>query len=363
MVQSLEGMDLLERVREVARRVEGRLDRVETEEATKTALVMPFIGHVLGYNVFDPSEVVPEFVADVGIKKGERVDYAILRDDAPVMIFECKKYGADLGINQASQLYRYFSVTQARFGVLTDGVTYWFFSDLEEPNKMDSRPFFVLDLTDFDDLEVEELRRFTKASFDVDKILSTAKDLKYIREIKGLLARECAEPSEELARFFAGQVYEGMRTRTVVEQFKGVTKRALEQFITDEVNSRLRSAMRRETPDPDDEPGADAEQAGQPGIVTTEEEVQGYLIVKAIVSQDIPPERVAIRDRQTYCGILLDDNNRKPICRLFFDSGQKYLGLINEDRSVERVPIDSPEGIYGYADRLRDTVRRYDAAR
>ena len=243
MVQWLEGMDLLERVEEVANRARKRLEKVETEEATKTALVMPFISQVLGYNVFDPSEVVPELTADVGTKKGEKVDYAIIQDDKPVMLFECKRYGTALDKDHASQLYRYFSVTQARFGVLTDGIVYRFFSDLEEPNKMDDRPFFELDLLDVNDAEVEELRRFTKASFNIDQILSNAKDLKYTREIKRILADEWTNPSEDLARYFAGHIYEGRQTKSVVDQFLRVTKKALSQFLNDRVNDRIKSAL------------------------------------------------------------------------------------------------------------------------
>ena len=366
MVQSLEGMDLIDRVREVSSRAQKRLDKIETEEATKNALVMPFINHVLGYNVFDPGEVVPEFTADVGTKKGEKVDYAILQDDAPVILFECKKYGAELDKDHASQLYRYFSVTQARFGVLTDGMVYRFFSDLEEPNKMDGRPFFEFNLLDFNDAEVEELRRFTKTSFDLDQILSTAKDLKYIREIKRLLAKEWAEPSEDFARYFAGQVYDGQRNKAVVEQFVRVTKKAFQQFLADRVNDRLKSALQGAAEEEDvteqTVPEPVAEDTGTPGIVTTEDEWQGYFVVKAIVSQDIPAGRVAIRDMKSYCGVLLDDTIRKPICRLLFDGEQKYLGLVNEDKSIERVAIESVDGIYEHADRLRETVRRYDSA-
>ena len=367
MVQSLEGMDLIDRVREVSSRAQKRLDKIETEEATKNALVMPFINHVLGYNVFDPAEVVPEFTADVGTKKGEKVDYAILQDDAPVILFECKKYGAELDKDHASQLYRYFSVTQVRFGVLTDGMTYRFFSDLEEPNKMDGKPFFEFNLLDFQDAEVEELRRFSKASFDLDQILSTAKDLKYTREIKRLLAREWAEPSEEFARYFAGQTYDGLKTKAVIDQFVRVTKKALHQFLADRVNDRLKSALQGdaemndapEQSQPASEPTV--EETGSSGIVTTEDELQGYFAIKAIVSQDVSAARVAIRDTKSYCGVLLDDNNRKPICRLFFNGDQKYLGLVNEDKSIERVPIESIDSIFQHADRLRETVRRYEA--
>ena len=368
MVQSLEGVDLAERVREVSSRASKRLERVATEEATKTALVMPFINHVLGYNVFDPSEVVPEFTADVGTKKGEKVDYAILQDDMPVMLFECKKYGAKLDKDHASQLYRYFNVTRARFGVLTDGIIYRFFSDLEEPNKMDDRPFFELNLLDFNDSEVEELRRFTKASFDLDQILSNAKDLKYTREIKRLLTNEWSNPSEDLARYFASQIYDGTKTKAVIDQFLRVTKNALNQFLSDRVNDRLKSALQGvseqvEASEPsqvDSEP--EKEDPGSRGIITTYDELQGYFVVKAIVSQDTSSDRVAMRDTKSYCGVLLDDNNRKPICRLYFNGEQKYLGLFDENKSVERIPIDSPDNIFLYADRLRETVRRYTEA-
>ena len=140
MIQSLEGMDLADRLREMSSRIRQRVENVKTEEATKTALVMPFINHVLGYNVFDPAEVVPEFIADVGTKKGEKVDYAIFRNGDPIMLFECKHYGVDLGKEPASQLYRYFSVAKARFGVLTDGVIYRFYSELLAKNR--NRPGF-----------------------------------------------------------------------------------------------------------------------------------------------------------------------------------------------------------------------------
>ena len=275
-MKSLEGMDLIDRMREVSSRMRARLDKISTEEATKNALVMPFINHVLGYHVFDPSEVVPEFTADVGTKKGEKVDYALLQDDTPVMLFECKRYGANLDDEPASQLYRYFSVTQARFGVLTDGVIYRFYSDLVEANKMDTKPFFELNMLEFSDAEVEELRRFTKTSFDLEQILSTAKDLKYTREIKRLLANEWLEPSEEFVRYIAGQVYDGSRTKAVMDQFTRITKKALSQFLTDRINDRLTSALQGDaaaasTPEePAAEPGSAKDETDD--IVTIESE-------------------------------------------------------------------------------------------
>lgn len=112
-----------------------------TEEATKTALIMPFFS-LLGYDVFNPMEFIPEFVADVGTKKGEKVDYAIMNEGKPVILIEAKGVDDDLTKHDA-QLFRYFTVTDAKFAILTNGIVYKFFTDLEEPNKMDEKPFLL----------------------------------------------------------------------------------------------------------------------------------------------------------------------------------------------------------------------------
>ncbi|WP_313033128.1 type I restriction endonuclease [Massilia alkalitolerans] len=159
-------MDLIDQLRTLATRIQNTKSLIQTEEATKNAMVMPFI-QLLGYNVFDPTEVTPELVADIGTKKGEKVDYAILRNGDPIMLFECKKCGADLHINHAGQLFRYFHVTESRFGVLTNGLKYRFFTDLEQPNKMDDTPFFEFDILDFKERDVEELKKWTCQKFCV----------------------------------------------------------------------------------------------------------------------------------------------------------------------------------------------------
>ena len=151
-------MDLIDRLQNLSARIKRQKDSVSTEEAAKTAFVLPFI-QSLGYDVFNPSEVVPELTADHGVKKGEKVDYGIKQDNQIVMLVECKPVGADLAAKHAGQLFRYFSVTDARFGVLTDGVKYLFFTDLDRPNQMDQRPFFEFDLLDFGDQEIEELKK------------------------------------------------------------------------------------------------------------------------------------------------------------------------------------------------------------
>ena len=363
MDPTLEGIDLVDRMSEISKRMRSRLDKISTEEATKNALVMPFINHVLGYNVFDPSEVVPEYTADVGTKKGEKVDYALIQDDEPVMLFECKKYQSNLDDEPASQLYRYFSVSQARFGVLTDGISYRFYADLDELNKMDLKPFFEINMLEFTDAEVEGLRRFTKPFFNLEQILSTAKDLKYTREIKRILTSEWSEPSEEFVRYLAGQVYAGPRTKAIIEQFSRITKKALGQFLNERIKARLTSALQdapAEANDAEEQTTIPDDTEDDDGIVTTEDEWQGYYALKAILMSEVSPDRVTIRDRKTYCGILLDGNVRKPICRLHFNRKQKFVGLF-DGGSEERVQIDSIDDLLLYGGRFKATVQGYDA--
>ena len=350
---------MADRLREVSGRIAKRLDSVKTEEATKTALVLPFITHVLGFNVFDPDEVVPEFTADVGTKKGEKVDYAIVANGAPIMLFECKHYGVDLSKEPASQLYRYFSVTAARLGVLTDGVTYRFFSDIDEPNKMDQRPFLELNMLDAESIDADEVKRFTKPAFDLDKILDTSKDLKYTREILRLLAAEWANPSEALVRHFASQIYDGVKTKAVVEQFERATRKAMHQFLTRRISDRLKSALSSD----EEEPAASGDNAqpaevAESDIVTTEEELRGFYAVTAILAPDVAADRVILRDSKSRCSIVLD-HWKQTICRLYFNSPHKKIGLIGPEWTEEKVAIEQVNDIFAHAPRIRETARRY----
>ena len=371
-------VDFIDKIRELTVRIPKQLDYIQTEEATKNALIMPFIS-ALGYNVFDPTEVTPELNADVGIKKGEKVDYAILKDGKPVILFECKHHAADLGKVHASQLYRYFSVTEARFGVLTNGLIYWFYTDLEAPNKMDGKPFFEFNLLDIRETAVEQLKKFTKSSFDVNNILTSASELKYTREIRSILLDLMQEPSDEFVKFIVSQVYTGRITQVVREQFSQLIRQAFKQIVSDQISERLKTALASETgvivtataeplmPAQGIPAEMNAPSIPASGIHTTEEEIEGYHIVRAILREIIEVKRITMRDVQSYCGIILDDNNRKPICRLYFNSTQKYIGFFSGEREStkdgqkeEKVPIASLDDLYKFADRLKVTIIRYD---
>jgi hypothetical protein len=357
-------MDLIDQMRVLASRIANTRSMIQTEEATKNAMIMPFI-QALGYNVFDPLEVTPELVADVGTKKGEKVDYAILRDGKPIILFECKKSGADLNINHAGQLFRYFHVTEARFGVLTNGLIYRFFTDLEQPNKMDEKPFFEFSIFDFKERDVEELKKFAKSAFDIETILTTANDLKYTRAIQTKFAELVANPSEGFVRLLSSDILGSKRfTPAIQDQFTVITKRAFEQFIGERINERLKGAMSPESVTVSDNNTVVVQEeslvATEQGVITSSEELEGFHTVRAIVRDLVPTRRVAMRDSQSYCAIFLDDNNRKPICRLRFNNSQKLkLGFFNVHKEEEQVPLESVDDIYNYAEQIRATVASY----
>jgi hypothetical protein len=321
-------------------------------------MVMPFI-QALGYNVFDPTEVTPELCADVGLKKGEKVDYAILREGKPIILFECKRSGGDLNINHAGQLFRYFHVTEARFGVLTNGLVYRFFTDLEKPNKMDEKPFFEFDILDFKDRDVEELKKFAKSLFDVETILTTASELKFTRTIQNRLAEWMTNPSEEFVRLLAADLLGGRRfTPQVKDQFTLITCRAFEQMLSERINERLKGAMTQETPLQALKSEVPAVKlTDDPGIITTPEEIEGFHIVRSILRGLVGSKRIVMRDALSYCAVLLDDNNRKPICRLRFNNTEKLsIGLCNDKKEEERISLSHLDNLYDYADRLKATV-------
>lgn len=347
-------MDLIDRIESITHKIEKNINNLETEEATKNALIMPFISTVLGYDVFDPNEVVPEFTADVGTKKGEKIDYAIRQEDKVIILIEAKRAAETLQSKHSSQLYRYFSVTHARVAILTNGIDYWFYTDLDAPNKMDEKPFMEINLSEFDKSLIPELKKLTKANFDIDSVINSAGELKYTRQIKKVLQDNYNEPSEDFVRLLAKQVYSGVITQKVLEQFTDISKRAFSQLINEQINSRLQGALTQSSSRPEEAEDAASENETQSKIETTEEEIEGYHIVKGLVRDIISPERIVHRDTQSYFGILVDDNNRKPLCRLHLNASQWYLGLFDDEKKEDRKPISSLNDIYQYGEQVRE---------
>jgi hypothetical protein len=347
-------MAIEDTLRVLSEKVKNHSSSMATEEALKTAVVMPFL-QGLGYDVFDPNEVIPEFIADAMGKKGEKVDYAIKIKGEIQILVECKPISTVLDKKHLAQLFRYFTVLNAKFAILTNGRTFNFYTDLEEKNKLDSRPFLIFDITDPMSNLVSELKKFEKSSFDVDAIMATANRLKYTSGIKQEISKLIEEPSEEFVRLVSRNVYEGQFRGSAKEMLTGVVRTAFREVMMDTVKSRLTNAL-ADTEEVIEK--IDAPVSEEPAVVTTEEEREGFLIVKAIIRDTIAAKRVTIRDAASYCAVLIDDNNRRPIARLHFNRSVKYVGFFDTDKE-ERVIIESLDQIYEYSDRLRATAAKY----
>jgi hypothetical protein len=326
---------------------------------------MPFI-NALGYDVFNPLEVVPEFVADIGIKKGEKVDYAIVKEGEPVILVECKHWGESLDPHN-SQLFRYFHTTKAKFGLLSNGIIYRFYTDLVEPNKMDDKPFFEFNVTDIRDNQIEELKKFHKSYFDIENIQTTASELKYMNELKSIINVEFQTPTEGFVKYFAKQVYQGVMTSRLLDQFTSLTRRSIQQYINDLITERLKSALKKEDEVNDQvvqtEVTSVSGSSNDSKIETTQEEIEGFLIVKTILRQKISAGRIVYRDAQSYFAILLDDNNRKTICRLYLSGTKRYIGTFDEQKKETRTEILTVDDIFLHSEQLQKTVAYYDESK
>lgn len=350
-------MDFKDQIKILGDRVIRLKDQIQTEEATKNAFIMPFI-QALGYDVFNPLEVVPEFISDIGIKKGEKIDYAIFLDNKPAILIECKHWNQNLSVHDG-QLLRYFHTSKAKFGLLTNGIIYRFYSDLVDANKMDEKPFLEFNITEIKENQVEELKKFHKSYFDAESIVNTASELKFTNELKQLLHQELNNPSPEFVKLLAKQVYPSSITAKVLEQFTNLTKKSVQQYISDLITERLKTALNKEdevAKEQDNKPITPISTEPENKIETTVEEMEAFMIIKSILRQKIDIKRISYRDAQSYFSVVLDDNNRKIVCRLYLNGNKKYFVTLNEERKEVKNEIKSLDDLFNFADQLLSIV-------
>lgn len=352
-------MDFIDQVKQFSKRVASLKDNIQTEEATKTSLIMPFFA-LLGYDVFNPDEFIPEYTADVGIKKGEKVDYAIMSEGEPVILIECKWVGEDLQ-KHGSQLFRYFGTTKSKFAILTNGQFYRFFTDLEEPNKMDEKPFLEINILDIKESQVAELKKFHKSNFNLEDILDAASELKYSNEFKTTLSNELQSPSDDFVRFFLSSCYSGRLTAPVIEKFRPVIKKALNNYISELMSDKIKSALNtesKETLSADPNPEKDMADKNEPNIVTTPDELEAYFVIKNILKDTAKMEDIVYKDNERYMSILYKGNVRNWICRLYFGA-KKIIAIPDENKKETRFTLDCVYDIDHYHELLLQALTRY----
>jgi hypothetical protein len=244
--------------------------------------------------------------------------------------------------------------------LLTNGVIYQFFTDSERTNMMDEKPFFTFNLENFRKADIKHLSTFQRADFDLDRIVNQAGALKLQTQVLAELRNEFSQPSEEFVRLIASRLHDGPLTEAVRERFQGAMVQAIANLIREGINERLESAMSHGE-DPADFDGGFPE---PDAIETTQVEIDGFNIVRAICSKLVKPERVIMRDAKSYCAILLDDNNRKTLARLHFNSPTaRYLGLFTGKNEEQRRPVSGPVDIYQHSDAILARVQELESAK
>ncbi len=349
-----------EKIKSFVERIDTMRDSIFTEEATKTSLIMPFFS-LLGYDVFNPTEFVPEYVADVGIKKGEKVDYAIVINGQPTILVEAKSVNQQLEKHD-SQLFRYFGVSTAKFAILTNGIIYKFYTDLEEPNKMDITPFMTIDLCNLRDSDIVELKKFEKASFDIENIINTASDLKYCSLIKQFLKDQFSNPSDDFVKLvLSSDIYEGRFTQAILDKFKPIVRKSISLYLNDLVNDKIKNALNLDTSKSEPNVNAPNNEADSPendisGIVTTAEELQSFYIIKSILGNELDLNRITYKDTASYFTVFLDGKVTRWISRIYLKEHIKYL-VIPEGDELKKYVIESINDIYGLATVLKERAK------
>lgn len=341
----------------VGKRVAELSENITNEEQTKNAFIMPFF-QALGYDIFNPLEFVPEFTADVGIKKGEKVDYAIILDGVPQILIECKSITENL-TKHDSQLFRYFGTTKSKFGILTNGREYKFFTDLDEPNRMDTTPFLTVDITDIKENQFIEIIKFHKENFDIDNIISSASELKYLNNLKAFLTENIVTPSDSFLRYLTSEIYEGRVTQNILNTFSPIIVKGFNQFITERVNEKLSAALNTsvETKVTTEVVKAEVEdvESVEDEVITTPAELEVYTVVKMLAKDVITPDRIYYRDNRSYFNVLIDDNIKKWVLRYRSNSKKSTI----EIRDKGTFPVSTPLEVANYSKDILEVIKSF----
>ena len=300
------------KIRILSEKVKNIKETITTEESTKTAFVLPLL-QILGYDIFNPLELIPECHSDIGSKKGEKVDYCVCLNQSPTIIIECKNWSEDLNYH-VNQLIRYYHTSKAKFGLLTNGIKYCFFTDLDNLNVMDSDPFFTFNLLSFSEEELDTLIEFSKSKFSEENILTIAEKLKYLSKFKNVILKELSSPSEEFNKLLIKQVFSGRLVQKQKEKFSEIINTALEELF--DFKKLIPESL----------------------VTTTKEELDFY---KNIVDK-LPQYKqyISYKDFKGHFSIILHNSTRKCIVKALFNNSKKYI-ILFDGESEKKIEYDS----------------------
>jgi hypothetical protein len=360
-------MDFGDTLKQFSAKVDALKGALHNEDMTKTSLILPFFSQILGYDIFNPYEFCPEYIADVGTKKGERVDYAILFNGKPTIIVEAKWCGVDdLHLDKhGNQLFRYFATNvETRFGILTNGIVYKFYTDLGDKNVMDLKPFLEIDLLNVREQLVPELMRFRKSKFDADELFDRAEELRYSSEIRAYFMELLNTPSDDFIRFMGRACYDGKITQVVLEKLRPIVSSTLNGLVEEMVKERIERALAstKEKQPPQEEAPKETEPEPEPTgkVITTEREIQSYLIIKAILAGEFDISKITYKDTQNYFAVLYNGMVTKWICRFRPKGDKLIICLPGESGQEVRNELNTHDDIFKYRNDVIASARRFE---
>lgn len=351
-------MDFNALIRALGQHVQQLRTQVSSPEAARNAFIMPFIKE-LGYDIFNPMEVVPGLVTDAGSKKGRTSGYTIIKDGVTLMLIECKPPATPLPATSAPQLLRRFP-TAAPFFIRTNGSTYQFYSDLFASAGRKETPFLSFDITDIPDVQIKELKKFHKAYFDLDHIVHTTSNELHTHALMELIHRELHNPSPQLIRHFAHQVYSGTVTPEVLRQFSALTRKSFRQYLNDLITARFQAMPCKEAAIPGNITAGIHTVQEDKKHFTTSDELEGFTIVRSMLRHAVTVGRISCLDTPSYLTILLDNKEHKTICRLYLKSSNKYLGLFVDQKKEVKIELLFLDDLFLHGNALLKTLRQLD---
>ena len=324
---------------DIRKTIEQHGDKLDNEEITKHVLILPML-EAWGYDYRDPSEVWAEYPVRLPGGGTGRADYVIMRDGKPSIVIECKGAAVVVDESVSEQMREYATAIGAEIGVATNGFAYACYADIDTAGELDADPFCFAVIQTLTPSDVSALELLSKANFKSEYVRKSARSHK--RELENRWRAE---------GFLRGSAAQQEMLRISELRVESEREAELAQLL-ERIGERMRIeveaiARHGSNSDADD------------GIETTGDEMDAYCIVKGMLHGVIDPNRVEFRDLRTYASVLIDNNNRKPICRLHFNGRQKYLGTFDAEKNETRHRIDTVNDIVAFAAALRRTARQY----
>ncbi|MFW0738138.1 type I restriction enzyme HsdR N-terminal domain-containing protein [Flavobacterium sp. T12S277] len=299
-------------------KINDAIELCTNEAQTRKFLIEPFF-HLLNYF---PNDLIPEYNADFGERISQKIDYAILLNKKETILIEAKKYNSKLSDKEAGQLNGYFNNTKnSRIAILTNGIEYRFYSDILQPNVIDNKPFFVFNLSNYSDRDLETLIKFDKRYIVVNEIINTAQEAVFAEDFETSLLKEFIAPSKDLLKI----IHRNMSFKT---KFNDETQGKMIKMI----NSALLKSLY-------DKKVVAESNSNTGGIITTESEIQAYHTIRTLLIQNrkIPSQRIFFKDFKSFFNISIDEHPKKIICKLIFTDSKMKLNIENNEYLLSSV--------------------------